>query len=130
MMINSLQKYQLVLSSFNYWSKILLIWLDERNNRSHPIKKWFSQVLLSLGDCLHPKKNYDHFIPSADIDDQRFCNLIGEETQLATSNQEVVSHATLDDCVYTKNLRDWSIPSILFEIMMIKETCNLLGREA
>ena len=76
------------------------------------------------------KKNYDHFIPSADIDDQRFCNLIGEETQLATSNQEVVSHATLDDCVYTKNLRDWSIPSILFEIMMIKETCNLLGREA
>lgn len=58
-------------------------WLTKKD-----IPSLIQHMPTSTNEYLHAKKNLKYcFTPSEDIADQKFCNLIGQEAQLARSSQ-------------------------------------------
>ena len=69
------------------------------------------QKVPSLDDYLHAKR--DPLISSRDIDEERTCNLIGQEVQLATPTEKWYSQmiSFFGDYHHAKNPRDRLIAS-------------------
>ena len=121
------KKSKISINSFkkNCWSKNSLIWLDQRYT-------WYTQPKLAVLDVtfppwLSPQKNQRYWmVPSSDNIGQKILKSDWiRRTHGHTKAKVLVSDATfawsLSPC------KNYDIIWLLHEILVIKESCNLIG---